>query len=1247
MRGRVILVAVVAALAALPVTAAANGARIVGTEDGAITIEFATDDYALERVVRGGEPFVRVRAGTYGSTMEEGLPSLPAEGVLLGLPFGAKATLEVVSVETEDLGPRRVEPTPREEFVRDGDDFPVAVQHYEPSAEFYSGRGTYPDGVAALGFDTTLRHQRVVQVVFHPFQYSASTGELSLHKSIVVRVTFDQNARAAGMRPVAAREPQWDAVLAGTVLNYVQAREWQARSEPRHAEKRAEFRQDHESYRVEIGETGVYRLDFADLASEGLSGTLAIDTVAVYQRSYDDGQADPFVETPVPIVVVDEDADGLFDGSDYVLFYGLSFFDQHVIQGYEDRYDTGNVYWFGWGEGLAARMPTRVAWLDETGLTPPVSFRDTLRYEEDVYYDASPYSDFVDWYSWTDFTKNGDHYELPFRLYDIDPSGTMVLTARYQGMTSGSHRIDFTVKNGSSQENSAGYFVFTGQAYTMSNDIYISSSLPASYFTDGLNYLITDGSMGSIGSTANLDWFSWSYQREYAALDDRLSFTNAGLTGTREFEIAGFTGDALVAFDVTSPFSPVEISLQSQNVEPGGGGYSLVLQEVVPGFRRYEAATEDALLRPDSVERREPANLYAQEADVIAVSYDPFAQTTEALVSRRENEGYVVAHALLSEVYDEFGGGLPGPQPLRDYFTYAFDEWERQPQFVLLVGDASEDTKGITSTSSPNYMPTYLFVSGEDKVQASDQWYVRGPEPYLPQMFIGRLPAGGTGQLSNFISKIATYESYSYGDGWRNNVLFIADDLWSYVTLESPYSRKPYESEFTDVSEELSDLVAASPADIDTTNFFLRRYTDPYHGSITSGDLFYAVQTADWVRNEGARADLLQMIDDGASIVNFEGHGNRTQMTHEQLILASVQTSSNDVATFNNAGKPFIFLGFSCELARFHDYREGTTIDCITEQMLQRDGGRGAVATFACSSLAYLERNSLLHRKIYEAFFTDPTPEGDGIYHWPRWSLGGTLAKGTIKYLTSLGYPSSPLTYMIFGDPVMHIDMSPPRFQVTIDGVPHVSGDYLAASPEDVTIVADIIDEVEIDPSSVKVEETDTGFVDPSDYTLVAIGDTMGQASRWYRLTYTTPVRDWSYDIKLSATDLTGAGATFTLHVAEGQQILIRDVANYPNPFSDETNIIYLLNQGGADVRIRIFTVGGRLIRVIDDAPGDLNYNQVLWDGRDQQGDEVASGVYLYVIDVKGEDGSTVTTPVGRMARIGGARPVGEGGRRR
>ena len=690
---------------------------------------------------------------------------------------------------------------------------------------------------------------------------------------------------------------------------------------------------------------------------------------------------------------------------------------------------------------------------------------------------------------------------------------------------------------------------------------------------------------------------------------------------------------------MTDPWNLSEFSLDAQSVEQESSGYRLVFQVDVTGFSRYEAVAGGAELEVLDVEKREPANLFGSEADLIIVSYDGHYNGVEPLVAFRESQGHVVTHARLQEVYDEFNGGLPSHEAIRSFFEYAMDEWDRQPQWCLLVGDASEDTRQLVDSSSPNYMPTYIFASDSGaypKVRASDQWYVSfGGGPFsLPQMMLGRLPVGPSSQLENVISKIIAYEDYAPNDYWRNDVYLLSDDSWKYPSIGSPYRRYSTEDRFARVSLDLAETVEANPAGVDTTLFLLHRYTDPFHGDTTSGDFIYAFETANYVR-DNATPVLFDQLSNGTNIVNFQGHGNRTQMTHEQLILAT--TNTNDIPRLQNAGRPFIFFGWSCELSRFYDVREGTSVDCVTEQMLLRSDGRGAIGTYACTGVAYLSNNATFNEKVFEAFFVDPTPEGSPEGNpWPRWSLGGVVTKGVAKMFAEGGLSPEDWTYVLFGDPMTHVEMSPPTVQVTIDGEPFVSGDFLRATEEGetVTILADLIDEVEIDPASVSIVETDLGPVDPEDYTFESVTDPNSEQSRWYRLLYETEIRNWAYDIVITATDVNAQTTTFVIHVAEGQDITIRDVANHPNPFERSTKIIYLLNQDAAEVRISVYTVGGRLIRTFRNASNDLNYNEVEWDGEDADGDMVANGLYLYVIEARGADGSTYATPVGRMAKL-------------
>lgn len=88
---------------------------------------------------------------------------------------------------------------------------------------------------------------------------------------------------------------------------------------------------------------------------------------------------------------------------------------------------------------------------------------------------------------------------------------------------------------------------------------------------------------------------------------------------------------------------------------------------------------------------------------------------------------------------------------------------------------------------------------------------------------------------------------------------------------------------------------------------------------------------------------------------------------------------------------------------------------------------------------------------------------------------------------------------------------------------------------------------------------------------------------------------------------------SLVFRVVPGGELRIEEVLNYPNPFSSSTHFTFQLNQD-AEVEIKVFTVDGRLIRRIDGILGEAGFNMILWDGRDEEGDELANGVYLYKI---------------------------------
>ncbi len=126
------------------------------------------------------------------------------------------------------------------------------------------------------------------------------------------------------------------------------------------------------------------------------------------------------------------------------------------------------------------------------------------------------------------------------------------------------------------------------------------------------------------------------------------------------------------------------------------------------------------------------------------------------------------------------------------------------------------------------------------------------------------------------------------------------------------------------------------------------------------------------------------------------------------------------------------------------------------------------------------------------------------------------------------------------------------------------------------------------------------------------------------------------HEIRVTAWDVannTAQGYT-EFFVAAAGEVALEHVLNYPNPFTDRTCFQFDHNLAGQqlDVMIQIFTVSGRLVKTIEQnilSDGALRLSDCIqWDGRDDYGDRLARGVYLYKVKVR--------TNIGGAASISG-----------
>jgi hypothetical protein len=97
--------------------------------------------------------------------------------------------------------------------------------------------------------------------------------------------------------------------------------------------------------------------------------------------------------------------------------------------------------------------------------------------------------------------------------------------------------------------------------------------------------------------------------------------------------------------------------------------------------------------------------------------------------------------------------------------------------------------------------------------------------------------------------------------------------------------------------------------------------------------------------------------------------------------------------------------------------------------------------------------------------------------------------------------------------------------------------------------------------------------------------------------------------------------------VAENDEIELANVLNYPNPFSTNTAFHFDHNKVGQSLtaNLIISTMSGKTVKSItqDIINAPAHSSDIQWNGRDDYGDPIGRGVYLYTLKVRAEDGST------------------------
>ena len=194
----------------------------------------------------------------------------------------------------------------------------------------------------------------------------------------------------------------------------------------------------------------------------------------------------------------------------------------------------------------------------------------------------------------------------------------------------------------------------------------------------------------------------------------------------------------------------------------------------------------------------------------------------------------------------------------------------------------------------------------------------------------------------------------------------------------------------------------------------------------------------------------------------------------------------------------------------------------------------------------------------------------------------------------------------------------------------------------DCKLIVKLKDETGLNTTGTGIGHTLSGILNgnensPIDFTNYFVGDLNANGKSGYIQYNFYGLDEGDYTIKVNAWDVfnnySSSEKDFT--VVNGNALVLRDVVNYPNPFKSNTTFTFQHNLSQPiNIRIKVYTVAGRLIKVLEDSDISDKFVKIDWDGRDADGNLLANGVYLYKLIVRTDDGKYNNEVLGKLAVI-------------
>ena len=491
---------------------------------------------------------------------------------------------------------------------------------------------------------------------------------------------------------------------------------------------------------------------------------------------------------------------------------------------------------------------------------------------------------------------NNSPVNLTFNVPAVDTinNGSARLEIRVQGLTNTPHSVNVLL-------NGQQIGTLTGNNTGSMNLVY---NLSSQTLLSGNN--VVQLASANTNDYCLFDKVSITYPKRYVSSGDKLSFSTPNY---KTAKIEGFTTPNIRLFDLTEIDNPSIIG--NVGITQNGATYDLTVSS--NKTRMMYAITDEALLAPFSVVANAPSNLssVSKQANFVIISHKSLIPQANDWATYRRNQGMLVEVVDIEDVFDEFGFGEPDPEAIKSFLGYAKNNWLVKPNYTLLVGDTTFDSRNYQGSSAPyNLVPSKLIDTSYSET-VSDEYLADFNDDGLSELAIGRIPAITGAGVTLMLNKTITYE-LTRANALQRGALFVSD-------LPNGY-------DFEGVNNRLRQIL---PATMPAT-MVSRSQTD-------------------------GRAQIISSLDSGKFIINYAGHGSVS------FWAASAFFHRDDAFALNNGNNLTIFTLLTCLNGYFHN----NATDSFAEGALKAPNG-GAVATWASTGLTTPDVQEVMATRYYQ-----------------------------------------------------------------------------------------------------------------------------------------------------------------------------------------------------------------------------------------------------------------------------------------